>query len=262
MKQNLARLDNPKVTDAPRAQKRSRPVQVADQIKRWVVERDLRKGDKLPNEAEMIAQFGVSKGTVREAMRILEAQGLIVTKTGPGGGSSVGEVSKDRAMSLLGNYFYFKDLSLSDIYEMRKLLEPAMVARLAGNLDAKTLAELRDMAHQHPEPARTPEEEKQQHISSLIFHARLADAAENELMGFVISFMARILSDLTIYRRLYAEPNRELWERGRQHQIELVDALEQGDCARARATMLSHMEGAERMMNAQEMRITREFMAE
>lgn len=253
---------NPKMTDAPRAQKRSRPVQVADQIKRWVVERDLRKGDKLPNEAAMIAQFGVSKGTVREAMRILEAQGLIVTKTGPGGGSSVGEVSKDRAMSLLGNYFYFKDLSLSDIYQIRKILEPEMVAGLAGQLDAETLAQLRQMAEQHPEPARDPEEEKQQHITSLMFHARLADAAKNELMGFVISFMARILTELTVYRRLYETPNRALWERGRRHQIDLVDALQAGDGPRARDIMRSHMEGAESMMNAQEVRITREFMGE
>ena len=117
-------------------------------------------------------------------MRILEAQGLIVTKTGPGGGSAVGEVSKDRAMSLLGNYFYFKDLSLSDIYEMRKLVEPALAAGLAGNLSDETLAELREMAHRYPEPAQTAEEEKQQHISSLAFHARLADAAGNQLMGF------------------------------------------------------------------------------
>lgn len=253
---------NPKMTDAPRALKRSRPVQVADQIKRWVVERDLRKGAKLPNEAEMIAQFGVSKGTVREAMRILEAQGLIMTKTGPGGGSLVGEVSKDRAMSLLGNYFYFKDLSLSDIYQVRKALEPELVAGLAGTLSDETLAELREMAHQHPEPARSPEEEKHQHITSLAFHARLADAADNELLGFVISFMARILTDLTVYRRLYAAPNHALWKRGRRHQIDLVDALERGDAEQARAIMRSHMEGAETMMNAQEMRITREFMAE
>ena len=81
------------------------------------------------------------------------------------------------------------------------------------------------MAHQYPEPAQTPEEEKEQHISSLLFHARLADAADNELLGFVISFMARILSDLTVYRRLYATPNKELWERGRKHQIDLVEAL-------------------------------------
>ncbi len=261
MRRNALPTD-PKMTDAPRAQKRSRPVQVADQIKRWVVERDLRKGDKLPNEAAMIAQFGVSKGTVREAMRILEAQGLIVTKTGPGGGSSVGEVSKDRAMSLLGNYFYFKDLSLSDIYQIRKVLEPELVATLAGKLDDETLDELREMAHRHPEPARTPEEEKQQHITSLAFHARIADAADNELLDFVISFMARILADLTVYRRLYAAPNRALWERGRRHQIDLVEALARGDGQSARDIMRSHMQEAETMMNAQEMKITREFMAE
>jgi DNA-binding FadR family transcriptional regulator len=255
-------LDALKTNDTPRAIKRSRPVQVADQIKSWVVERDLRKGDKLPNEAEMIAQFGVSKGTVREAMRILEAQGLIVTKTGPGGGSSVGEVSKDKAASLLANYFYFKDLSLSDIYQIRKVLEPELAASLAGALDAKTIQTLRDMAHQHPEPAKSPEEEKQQHIASLVFHSRLADLSGNALLGFVISFMARILTDLTVYPRLYEAPNHQLWERGRRHQIELVDALETGDAKRARAIMLSHMEGEEALMKTQEMRITRRFMAE
>ena len=246
----------------PRPQKRSRPVRVADEIKNWVVEGDLRKGDKLPNEAEMIAQFGVSKGTVREAMRILEAQGLIVTKTGPGGGSSVDEVTRDRATSLLANYFYFKDLSLSDIYQMRKALEPELAASLVGRLTEEQLAELSELAQQNPSPATDSEEEKQQHIASLAFHAHLADLSNNHLLGFVISFMARILTDLTVYRRLYEPPNRELWEHGRRHQIDLVNALAAGDADQARAIMLSHMHGAEAMMNAQEIRITRRFIAE
>lgn len=173
MNRNTGPVISPKITDAPRAQKRSRPVQVAVQIKRRVVERDLRKGDKLRNEAERIAQFAVAKGTVREAMRSLEEQALIVSKTGPGGGSSVGDVSRDRAMPLLGNYPYFKDLSLSDIYQMRKLPEPELVAHLAGRLDRDTLAELCEMAQGHPEPGHSPEEEKQQHILSLVFHARI-----------------------------------------------------------------------------------------
>jgi len=126
--------------------KRSRPVRVADEIKQWVVERDLKAGDKLPNESAMIEQFGVSKGTVREALRILEAQGLIETKTGPGGGSIVGEVSAERARSLLANYFYFQDLSIADIYQMRKALEPELAATLAGKLSMEQLNELQDLA--------------------------------------------------------------------------------------------------------------------
>ena len=64
--------------------RRSRPVQLAETIKEWVVEHELRAGDRLPGEAELIARYGRSKGTVREAMRILEAQGLVETRTGPG----------------------------------------------------------------------------------------------------------------------------------------------------------------------------------
>ena len=248
-----------KPTDRPR---RSRPVRVAEEIKQWVVERDLRQGDKLPNEAEMIGLFAVSKGTVREAMRILEAQGLIVTRTGPGGGSFVGEVSAERARSLLANYFYFQDLSVADIYQMRKALEPELAASLAGRLNAAQLDELQALAERHPEPARSAEEEKEQHVASLAFHARLADFAGNRLLGFVIGFMARILTDLTVYRRLYEPPNHALWERGRHHQIELVRALRDGDGARARSIMASHMAGAEQMMAAQEARLMRRFMAD
>jgi len=242
--------------------KRSRPVQVADQIKAWVVERDLTQGDKLPNEAEMIRLFAVSKGTVREALRILEAQGLIVTRTGPGGGSFVGQVTAERARSLLANYFYFQDLSIADIYQMRKVLEPELAGSLAGTLSPGELDELQTLAERFPEPARSVEEEKAQHIASLEFHARLAEFSGNRLLAFVIGFMARILTDLTVYRRLYEPHNVELWQRGRRHQLELVQALRDGDAVRARAVMASHMNGAERMMTAQEAQVMRRFMGE
>jgi len=242
--------------------RRSRPVRVADEIKQWVVERDLKNGDKLPNESEMIAQFGVSKGTVREALRILEAQGLIITKTGPGGGSIVGEVSAERARSLLANYFYFQDLSVADIYQMRKVLEPELVASLAGQLGEPQIDELQALAERYPEPASSAEEEKQQHIASLEFHARLADFASNPLLGFVIGFMARILTDLTVFRGLYDPPNADLWRKGREHQLQLVDALRKGDANKARDIMTSHMKVAEAFMRDQEARLIRRFVGE
>ena len=95
----------PVTTRSKTEPKVSRPVQVAESIKDWVVDEGLKAGDRLPGEAELIARFGMAKGTIREAMRILEAQGLIKTRTGPGGGSFVHEVSRQRAKALLGNYF-------------------------------------------------------------------------------------------------------------------------------------------------------------
>ncbi|MBY6116920.1 FCD domain-containing protein [Mameliella alba] len=242
--------------------RRSRPVRVADAIKDWVVEHGLQPGDRLPGEAEMIAQFRMSKGTIREAMRLLQAQGLVVTKTGPGGGSFVGEVSKDRAHALLGNYFYFRNISIDDIYQVRIALEPELVASLAGRLTEDQLGDLQEIMSSYAEPAKDAEEERAQHVASLVFHARLAEFADNALLGFFIGFMAQILADLTVYKRLYSKPNHELWKQGRDHQAGLVEALRRGDAQGARAIMLEHMQMARRLMEDQEAVVMKRFMAE
>jgi GntR family transcriptional regulator, transcriptional repressor for pyruvate dehydrogenase complex len=242
--------------------RRSRPVRVAEAIKDWVVERNMKKGDRLPGEAELMARFGMAKGTIREAMRILEAQGLIETRTGPGGGSFVGEVTAERAKALLANFFYFRNLSIADIYQLRRVLEPELAASLAGRLSEAQLAELEAVVARYPEPATSAEEERDQHVASLAFHRKLANFSENPLLAFVVSFMGRILTDLTVYRRLYDPPNRELYERGRACQVELIAALREGRAEDARTVMRRHMETAEALMQRQEAEVMRRFIAE
>lgn len=242
--------------------KRSRPFQVADEIKSWVVEQGLQPGDRLPSEPEMIERFQMSKGTIREAMRLLQAQGLIATKTGPGGGSFVGEVTTDRAHALLANFFYFKNVSIDDIYQVRVALEPENAASLAGQLSSQQIQELRRIMARYKAPADTAEEERVQHVDSLLFHAKLAEFADNAILGFMIGFLAEILTELTVYKRLYSKPNHELWREGRDHQVALIDALQEGDPDRARRVMLEHMELARRLMENQEAVVMKRFIAE
>lgn len=248
----------PSKTDA----KQSRPVQVAEAIKHWVVDEGLQAGDRLPGEVELIERFGMAKGTIREAMRILEAQGLIKTRTGPGGGSFVHEVSKERARALLGNYFYFKHLTVADIYQIRRALEPELAASLAGNLSEQVLGELEANIATYSEPAKTLDEEREQHIASLRFHALLAEQSSNALLGFLIDFMVNMLSDLTVYRKLYSPPNIELWARGRAFQERLIEALRDGDRDTARLVMAEHMETAWALMEGQEAKMLRGFISE
>lgn len=242
--------------------KLSRPVQVAEAIKDWVVEQGLHAGDRLPGETELITRFGMAKGTIREAMRILEAQGLIKTRTGPGGGSFVHEVSRQRAKALLGNYFYFKDLTIDDIYKLRLTLEPELAASLAGKLSEDVLRRLEANITEYAQPAETIEAEREQHVASLRFHAILAEQAENPLLGFIIDFMVNILSDLTVYRRLYSPPNVELWKQGKEHQQELINALREGDAERARYIMSDHMDSAWTLMRRQEVEMQNRFIWE
>lgn len=246
---------------APRP-RRSRPVRVAEAIKDWVVEQGLHPGDRLPGEAMLIERFGMSKGTIREAMRLLQAQGLIETKTGPGGGSFVGEVTRERANALLANYFYFRDVTIDDIYQVRIALEPELAAGLAGRLSGAQLAELEAIMTEYAEPAASAEEERRQHVASLRFHARLSDFGQNKLLGYFISFMAQILTDLTVYKRLYTAPNHDLWQKGRRHQADLIAALRRGDAEAARDTMRSHMLMARKLMEDQEAEVMKRFIAE
>ncbi|MFA3920100.1 FadR/GntR family transcriptional regulator [Ruegeria hyattellae] len=252
----------PATTRSKTEPKLSRPVQVAEAIKVWVVERGLQAGDRLPGEAELIEQFGMAKGTIREAMRVLEAQGLIKTRTGPGGGSFVHEVSRQRAKALLGNYFYFKNLTIGDIYQMRLTLEPELAAALAGKLSEDVLQLLEENIAEYSEPASTLDEEREQHVASLRFHAILAEQAKNPLLGFIIDFMVNLLTDLTVYRRLYSPPNIELWKQGRDHQQRLVAALRNGNADQARAIMSDHMETAWTLMRQQEVEMQSRFISE
>jgi len=250
----------PATTRSTPETRQSRPMRVAEAIKAWVMEEGLKSGDRLPAESDLMARFGMAKGTIREAMRILEAQGLVRTRTGPGGGAFVAEMSEVRARALLSNYVYFKGLTIQDIYQLRRVLEPEMAAGLAGRLSAEQLCELETLMEAYAEPAETPQQERAQHVASLDFHRRLAEFSDNRLMGLIVGFVAAALSDLTVYRQLYDPPNRMLWERGRAFQRELIAALRTGDADAARDVMAAHMEMAEAQMTAQQAEVLRRFM--
>lgn len=240
----------------------SRPQRVAEAIKSWVVENGWGPGDRLPSELDLIDRFGMAKGTIREAIRILEAQGLVKSRTGPGGGVFVHQVSEERATALLGNYFYFQQLTIDDVYEVRAVLEPELAASLAGKLDEAQLAALEEVMTCYSAPARTPEEERAQHVASLRFHALLAEMSDNRLLRFLIRFTANMLADITVSRKLYAQPNQQLWSSGLDYQSRLVVALRAGDSDAARAILAEHMRSAQRLMRMQETVLTQRFLPE
>lgn len=252
----------PPVTTRSAPDRLSRPQKVAEAIKSLVMQNGWGPGVRLPSETELIERFGMSKGTIREAIRILEAQGLVKSRTGPGGGVFVHQVSEERATALLGNYFYFEHLTIDDIYQIRQVLEPELAAALAGRLSEGQLAALEEVMTRYREPARSAEEEREQHVASLRFHALLAEMSGNPLLRFLIRFTANMLSEITVSRRLYTPPNRELFASGREYQLRLVAALRAGDADKARRILADHMRNAHRLMLMQETVLTQRFLPE
>lgn len=253
-------LARPRRKDGARSNRRGRTDQIAAAIKRAIIEDGLRPGDRLPQEHELIAQYAASKGTIREALRALAAEGLVRTRTGPGGGAFITEVDREHAMALLANHLLFTDVSISNIYALRIALEPEMVRDLARQITAAQIAALEDKMSVYTEPPTSIAEEQEQRAAELEFHETLARFSANPLLSFVCGFLVRLLKDLTVCKRIYERPLPELRERGLSYQAQLIAAFRERDPARARSVMKAHMQTAQRLMLAQEAEVTKGFL--
>jgi len=246
--------------DAPRRRSKKRPARIADEIKDWIVERGLQPGDRLPGERELIERFQASKGTIREALKVLETQGLIYSRTGPGGGTFVEALDENQAMELLGNYFFFRNPTIGDIYALRRILEPELAASIAGNLGPEDFKRLEQTMQIYVDPPQDLEEERRQREAELDFHSILVDYCPNPVLAFMCRFMQRLLRDLTVCRKIYDIPNPELRESGLSYQVRLLRALRRDDKDAAREVMQEHMRTAQRYMEEGEATLQSKFL--
>lgn len=232
----------------PVERSRRRPEAIADRIRDTIRANGLLPGDRLPQEKELIDGFKAAKGTVREAMKALETQGLVYTRSGPGGGAFVARPSARHAMELLGNYFFFDQPSLADIYAIRKVLEPELAALLAGNVEADDLARLEHTIRIYDHPPTDLDEQYHQRIAELDFHSLLAELSPSPLLGFLCGLMHNLLRELPVARQIYADPAPASREEGLLFQHRLMAALKQGRSDAARRITYDHMVTAERYM--------------
>jgi len=118
---------------------------IADDLRRRIVTGELAPGEKLPSEAVLMAEFGVSRPTLREAFRILEGESLLTVARGPHGGPRVLEPDGRMAARYTGTLLQYRGTPLSDVYRARTELEVSAVGMLAaarGKAPVRALAEL------------------------------------------------------------------------------------------------------------------------
>lgn len=240
--------------------RRRRQESIGEQIKDMIIEQGLRPGERLPAERELMARFGASKGSIREALSGLRSEGLIRTRTGPRGGVFLSEIDAGRAMAHLSSYFLFRTPSVTDIYDVRCELEPELAASLAGRLQEADFARLERTMRLYDVPPATAEEEYRQRMAELDFHSVLAELCPNPVLGLFCGFLQTLLREMAVCRRIYDAPHPELRDAALHYQIRLLRALRAGDAAAARAVMGEHMATARDYMLRTEASITGRFL--
>ncbi|GLQ57854.1 FadR/GntR family transcriptional regulator [Devosia nitrariae] len=247
-------------TPAPGPARRKRTDTIVDAIKRMIVEHGLGPGDRLPQEKDLMAQYQAGKGTVREALKSLEVQGLIRIRTGPGGGAFIERMSESRAMSLLSNFLFAKDLTISHIYEMRKVLEPLVAVSAIANIDEAGFRRLHDIIAIYDHEPADAEERWNQRMAELDFHAIVAEYSDNPILAFTCRFLQRLLKELAICHDIYVQPEPVMRQSGIQHQRDLIAALRAGDAQAVHAILTRHMAEAEQQMLGLQARIEARFL--
>lgn len=237
--------------DLPRTGARQRPKLtnvIADDLLHWIARDRLHPGDRLPNEKTLMEHYGCSKGTVREALRALEVQGLVKMQTGPNGGAVIQPVSFEAATRQLRTFLHFQSLDFEHVYELRHSLEVSLALSVTGHLDAGQLARLeRNIAECADAMAR--DDRPAVRLAELAFHDILSDNSPNPLLAFMCRFLNGLLRDLVEYRSDRLDEHNAFGHSNIESHRRLVAAFRENDRAAVEAIMAEHMHEAEDFMS-------------
>lgn len=209
---------------------------IARQLREHILDGQLAPGERLPNEAELSSSFAVSRSTIREALRELSSQNLLVTTRGVTGGSFVAHPGPEQISGSLeaglGLLSMRREVSVDTLLEARELLEvPA--ARLAANRRSDgQLAQLHDAVREERAALRSDFEGHRR------FHAAVLDAAGNALLEIMTQPLFSVLR--TRFLRDQAPPT--FWEQVAQDHGLILACIDTGDGEGAAREMLHHLQ--------------------
>jgi DNA-binding FadR family transcriptional regulator len=175
--------------------------QVAFEIRRHLAERDLRPGERLGTEQELAAEFGVSRPTLREGLRLLASSHLIRASQGPGGGifvaSTQSEGMRRNVSESIAVMLETDDVSLVELVEARISLEVPLAGLAAQHATAATAADL--LAAIAQAEGHDPASQAFR-LADTSFHRVIAAAARNELLRAFTSWTLDVLQPSLIER--------------------------------------------------------------
>ena len=167
---------------------------IIGQIRTAILAGKLKPGDILPPEKELTEQFGVSKQTLRESLRALEHMGLIDVRKGIGGGAHIVEVDIEVTKQSLANFLYFKDLTIENLSELRKLIEPHAAGKAAEHISKDDLVELGKLNETARDNLNNNLLEEMSH-DEINFHRVIAQNTGNPILILILDFVENLLED-------------------------------------------------------------------
>ena len=212
--------------------------QVARQLQQRIID-ELKPGDLLPPERELVQMLGVSRSSVRDAIRSLELVGLLEPRQGIG--TVVREPSADSSANPLAGILLQKRKLVGELLDVRKMIEPPLARRAALHASEVAIAEMEQILTRQKEKVSRGELAIEEDSE---FHYAIALASANSVVLKVVDVLMDLLRE-TRERSLQVEGRQQKALAGHQR---ILAALKRRDASAAEAAMRRHLEEIEKIV--------------
>jgi GntR family transcriptional repressor for pyruvate dehydrogenase complex len=231
---------------------REKPQQIADELRSLIVSGELSDGESLGREPDLVERFGVSRPSLREALRILETEGLIRVVRGLHGGVVVQSPDHRMTARTAALVLQSRNVSLADVFEARGMLEPLAAKAVASSRRRKSAAnELQRLIKEERAALEDPEAFGQ---ANARFHERLVDLAGNQ----TLSILTEMLDEIVVRAVTAVSRGKDNVEsiatrrRGIRSQEHLIELIWSGEAQEAEDHWRTHMSIVSRVMLGQD----------
>lgn len=209
---------------------------IVEQIRTLIRQGRLKSGDRLPSERDLCERFGVSRVTVREALRVLEAGGLIDVRVGARGGAFVTTPTNARLGEGLADLLQLSPLTAAEVTEARMVFELGIVPLVVERATEDDLVALERLCDD--QQAALADQRYTMEMSAE-FHVRVAASTHNKAVEMIVqSFHGPLL--MSLKEAQIAEPL--MGHRGAHEHLAFVQAVRRKDVAEAESIMREHVE--------------------
>ena len=213
---------------------------VARDLRAQIVRGQLRDGDTLPPEMELVERYRISRPTLREAFRVLESESLISIRRGARGGARVHEPTLDVAARNAGIVLQHRGTTMADIYVARTVIEVPCAGMVAKHRTSSDLDVLWTKVEEAEAAIDEPDRFIRLHTE---FHGLIVDLAGNQTLA-LLNGMVRHIIDLANWSRFARDPGGttpKASHRGARAHRRLVDYIEARDSTAAEALWNTHL---------------------
>lgn len=223
---------------------------VANSIRSRILNGDLKEGDCLPPEAQLIDAFSISRPTLREAFRILEAERLISVMQGSRTGARIHEPRVEGVARYAGYVLRNTQTKIADIYDARLAIEPYVVRTLAETKPKTTAARLRKEAERLKD-LNERDEQTEVVVGLAEFHRLIVELGGNQTLSLLVELLQDIVKRHQLrhvaQRSVSDAEQRKRCDTGIRSFFKLIDLIEAGRADEAESHWRQHVEASNKV---------------